>query len=162
MITLRHHILVLAILLLFCAVAFAQTGHRNRSEKIEALKIAFITQKLDLTADEARSFWPVYNQYETELETIRHNRRKEKKERRKEFKDMSNLEIEKFLDNEIIFKEKELDIMKTYYVKFKQVLPIRKVAMLIRAQEDFKRELLRQLREKHQKGSHDKPPMKHR
>jgi len=33
-------------------------------EKIEAQRVAFITQELDLTPDEAKVFWPVYNEYD--------------------------------------------------------------------------------------------------
>jgi hypothetical protein len=43
--------------------ANAQNGNGQRQEKIQALKIAFITQKLKLTPAEAEKFWPVYNQY---------------------------------------------------------------------------------------------------
>ena len=48
----------------------AQDGDKTRAEKIEALKIAFITQKLQLTTDEAQKFWPVYNQYENEIRSL--------------------------------------------------------------------------------------------
>ncbi len=41
-----------------------------RAEKIQSLKIAFITQKLQLTPDEAQKFWPVYNQYDKEVHSI--------------------------------------------------------------------------------------------
>ena len=36
----------------------AQNGNR-----LEALKIAYITKKMDLSPEEAQKFWPIYNQY---------------------------------------------------------------------------------------------------
>ncbi|MBI3883020.1 MAG: hypothetical protein HY305_02065 [Sphingobacteriales bacterium] len=39
----------------------------TREQKIEALKVAFISRELDLTPDEAQKFWPVYNQYAKEI-----------------------------------------------------------------------------------------------
>ena len=45
-------------------------GDETRAEKIQSLKIAFITQKLQLTTDEAEKFWPVYNQYDNEIRSL--------------------------------------------------------------------------------------------
>ena len=40
-------------------------------DRIRALKVAFITDKLKLTPEESEKFWPVYNQYEAEQKRIR-------------------------------------------------------------------------------------------
>jgi hypothetical protein len=45
----------------------------KREEKIKALYVAYITQKLNLTPDEAQKFWPVHAQYEAELKMINAN-----------------------------------------------------------------------------------------
>lgn len=42
----------------------------KRADKIQALKTAFITQKLELTTVEAQKFWPVYGQYDTEMKKL--------------------------------------------------------------------------------------------
>jgi sulfite reductase alpha subunit-like flavoprotein len=47
-----------------------QPNPEKRLEKIKALYVAFITQKLQLTPDEAQKFWPVQGQYENELQAI--------------------------------------------------------------------------------------------
>ena len=70
---------------------------------------------------------------------------------------MGEKEIEKFVDSELTFRQSELDLLKKYHGQFKQVLPIKKVAMLYRAEEDFKRELLDRIKENRQ----DKQNMKH-
>ena len=44
--------------------------------------------------------------------------------------------------------QKEFEIYRDYYEKFKKVLPIKKVAKLRRAEEDFKKELLKQIQGK--------------
>ncbi|QQR95672.1 MAG: hypothetical protein IPJ93_02755 [Bacteroidota bacterium] len=61
---------------------------------------------------------------------------------------MSDKEVEKVVDDEIVFRQSELDIIKKYHAQFKQVLPIKKVARLYQAEEDFKKELLRQLKDR--------------
>ena len=49
---------------------FAQ--HHERDEKIKALKIAFITERLQLSEIEAQKFWPIYNAFDDENNKLRH------------------------------------------------------------------------------------------
>ena len=51
-----------------------QNRERMR-EKIEAQRIAYITSKLDLNADESVKFWPVYNEYTKKRMELRKSRR---------------------------------------------------------------------------------------
>lgn len=48
-------IVTLIALILFSSLTFAQ-GFKEKREKIKALKVAYITEKLSLTSDEAQSF----------------------------------------------------------------------------------------------------------
>ena len=60
------------ILLILCIVfAFGIKTNGQPQEKVEALKVGFITQRLDLTTEEAKVFWPVYNKYSDELKKLR-------------------------------------------------------------------------------------------
>jgi hypothetical protein len=43
---------------------------KDRKERIEVLKIQFITEKLELTPSEAESFWPVYEEYNKAVREI--------------------------------------------------------------------------------------------
>ncbi|MBL7888073.1 MAG: hypothetical protein JNL24_00890 [Bacteroidia bacterium] len=112
------------------------------------MKIAFITQKLDLTPEEAQQFWPVYNQYHDKLQELRKKRKAEFKEHKDNFDNWSDKEIEQLVDSEIAFKQKEIDLQKEYHAKYKAVLPIKKVAKLYHAEEQFKRVLLEKLKDK--------------
>lgn len=137
--------------MLLSSLLFAQPpGDRmeDKKEKIEAMKVGFLTKRLDLTTEEAQKFWPVYNQFQSELENLRKNRKKEVKEAKADFSDLSDKEVEKVVDNEIVFRQSELDVIKKYHSQFKQVLPIKKVAVLYRTEEDFKRELLQRLQDR--------------
>lgn len=145
------NILISLIFLIIGSVAIAQPGGKrfeDRREKIEALKIAFLTKELNLTSEEAKGFWPVYNKFEEEMHTLRETRRKERGEMKADIESMTDKEAEQFVNSEIAFRQSELDIIKKYHPQFKQVLPVKKVALLIRAEEDFKRELLRRIQER--------------
>lgn len=118
----------------------------DKKEQIATFRVAFITQELNLTSKEAQLFWPVYNEYQDKLETLRKSRRKENRKLTPE--NMTDQEAELFIESETDFKVSEANLQKQYYTRFKQSLPVKKVALLIKAEEDFKRELLKQLKDK--------------
>lgn len=141
--------LAIALLLFFITTVKAQPGDmpgEKGKEKIKAMKIGFLTERLNLSSDEATKFWPVYNGFQKETEDLRKNRKIERREAREEFDAMSDKDAEKLIDDEIAFRQRELDVVKKYHAQFKQVLPPKKVALLYKAEEDFKRELLERIR----------------
>lgn len=147
--------------LMYCSVlSFAQhaspknkVAREERRDNIESMKIAFLTKKLDLTPEEAQQFWPIYNQYTDKLQELRKKHRLENKDAKHNFDVMTDKEVEQTVDNEMAFRQKEIDIQKEYHSKFKAVLPVKKVAKLYQAEEQFKRVLLDKLKR-------DQPPVK--
>ena len=120
--------------------------------KVESMRIGFITQKLDLTPEEAQKFWPVYNEFQKKREEFRKKKHGDGKKTKQALDSLSDKEIEKLVDDEIASRQKELDLQKEYHSKFKSVLPIKKVAQLYRAEEQFAHHLLNQLSENKKKG----------
>ena len=153
-ITLKHFFL--SALMAFASASFAQgtqkqhndKSHQDRKDDIESMKIAYITKKLDLTPEEAQQFWPVYNQYSDKLNELRKKRREAHKNAKANFEGMTDKDVEAAVDNEMVLRQKELDIQKDYHVKFKAVLPVKKVARLYITEEQFKRVLLDKLKDK--------------
>ena len=41
------------------------------ANRVEVVKMAYITRELNLTPQEAQNFWPVYNNYENEIKQAR-------------------------------------------------------------------------------------------
>jgi hypothetical protein len=58
---------------------------------------------------------------------------------------MTDAEAEKVLNDMVNFKIQEADLLKKYAAEFKKVLPVKKVVLLFKAENDFKRELLKKL-----------------
>jgi hypothetical protein len=48
--------LIILLFVFFTSFSFSQTETKN--DKVETMKIAFLTNKLNLTAKEAQLFWP--------------------------------------------------------------------------------------------------------
>lgn len=132
---------IVSFFFVFTQASLAQDGQGN--EKIEQLKIAFITKHLKLTTDEAQKFWPVYNQYEAEKKQIRQSTIGSVKEL-KDDGDFTNAEADQAILKYIEFKSKDLELTKKYITEFKKILPSTKVAKLVTAEERFKKLLAKQ------------------
>ena len=142
------------VLLLFTTIGFslvslAQPGQKmeQKKEKVEAMKIGFITQQMNLTPEEAQKFWPVYNQMNDEIEKLRGERQFARANANLNFETMTDPEVDKLINDEMASRQKEFDIQKKYLTQFKAILPIKKIAKLYRAEEMFKRKLLEKIQE---------------
>src|SRR4051812_42751159 len=67
----------------------------ERMEKLESMKIGFFTQRLDLTPEEAKKFWPVYNAFQDDLEKLRKGHRESLMDARNNIDKLTDKEIEK-------------------------------------------------------------------
>ena len=135
---------------LFFSISFNALAQRQRgrSEEIEAYKIGFLTQKLELSAAEAKIFWPIYTAWQKEQTDLRKERMQKMISFRNiaEIDDLSDNEVQSLITNDFTLKQRELDLEKKYYFKLKSSLPIKTVGKFYRAQEAFKRELLTKYR----------------
>lgn len=119
----------------------------ERMKEIKAQKTAYLTTKMELTLEESQKFWPVYNQYDKELETMRKERRDAHKALRAS-SELTENEAAAAIDKELAAQQKELDLRKRYSVEFRKVVGAKKTLMLARAERDFNRELLKRLRDR--------------
>ncbi|MNL29243.1 hypothetical protein D3C87_1509210 [compost metagenome] len=120
----------------------------ERSNEIEAYKIGYLTQKLDLSSEEAKIFWPIYNNWQKEQSVLRKERPQKMISFRKitEIEELSDTEVQNLIENDFSFKQRELNLERKYYYKLKSSLPIKTVGKFYRAQEAFKREILSKYR----------------
>lgn len=134
--------IVLFIALLYLSPsAFAQ----GDKDKIEALRINFISKKLDLGTNESEKFWPVYNEYNDKLKALRKNLRQSF---RKASGNLSDKEAEDLYQLALKTKQAELDLLKTYSEKIKVIIGVKKLVILHKAEEEFKREIINSIKEK--------------
>lgn len=96
-------------------------------ERVQALKIAYLTKKLNLTTEEAQRFWPVYNEYTAEMRKVR-------------FEGRGDDEIEK--------DEKLLSIKKKYQSDFSKALSPDRANQFFRAEKEFNEFVAKELRER--------------
>jgi hypothetical protein len=130
------------ILLFLTAPAFSQKGNpvRNNHEEIQAIKVAYISKKVNLSSDEAKDFWPVYNAYQKEIGGLMH-------QRWQNFKNQKGNASAK-LDDEFDYEGRILELKKKYKTEFTKILPPEKVFALYRAEREWKEHLIQELKER--------------
>lgn len=143
---------ILVFLFVFLAQnSFSQPGQRPAREQIEAQKIAFITNKLNLSVEESQSFWPLYNEMNQKREAIRKKRSEISQQIAQNHATLSDAETEKLADEFVGLEVQEARLRQEYHGKFKNVLPIQKVIRLYHAESQFKNHLLRQIQQRRQR-----------
>jgi len=131
---------------------FMEKRMEEKKEQIKAYKIAFITEKLQLTPEEAQVFWPVYNQHEKERDEELIAFRKRFDFEPHEIMDLSEQEAEQFIDERIEHEQQLLDLRKKYHIQLKEVISPKKVMILYEAENEFRKELLKKLGEFQRQG----------
>jgi Spy/CpxP family protein refolding chaperone len=140
------YIFILA--LCFSLVSFAQ---QNR-EKINALKIAHITQELDLTSNQAQKFWPIYNAYESKTAELR--QAEGAANRKTDFKNISETDSKKFIENMLKMEAERTSLQKKFITELYNVISAKKIIILIQAERSFKLKMIEEYkgRLKNRKG----------
>ena len=147
------------VLVIFCLglslVSLKAQPHGGRGpghEQIEAARIAFITEQLNITPEQAQQFWPIFNQYEDQRDELRRSMRGSWQQIR-DAESLSDAEAEALVHKLMDMRQKELDLEKAYTEKVLKVLTPQQVVQLDVAEERFKRMVLERLRE--QRGERD-------
>jgi len=137
-------IILIIILLSHHINSFSQ---QKAYEKLKALKIAHITEKLNLTEKESQVFWPIYN----ENEKHRHEIRASKKAKLKllDINMLSEAEAEMHLKNLINLEEKKHQYEKEYLNKLVKILPHKKILLLKHNDHSFRRKVLHEYKNRH-------------
>jgi hypothetical protein len=106
----------------------------KRQEKIKALYVAFITEKLELTADDAQKFWPAHAQFESEIKGVK--------------KDLPELERQQAV----------LNIKKKYQENFNRILGPKRCERFFKLHGEFQRKLIERIRQK--RNEQQRPKLK--
>lgn len=135
---------------LITATSFAQNNNRS-DERIKAMRVAFITERLELTPEEAQQFWPVYNQYEAKKKSLRKSH-KTKMRNGKSIEESSESEVEAMIAAHLDYEEQQLALNKQLVADLRDVISAKKIAKLMRAEKAFKEKIVDLLGKRGQRG----------
>lgn len=136
-------VIVLAVLLGSWACVYAQS--EETLEKIEAAKIALITERLDLTPEQAEKFWPVYKEFTNKQLELRNEFQQLRKKH--DPKTATEEENKRMLERGMNIKERQLELERTYAERMQQVITTRQLMSLRKAEGDFREMLMQRVRQ---------------
>ena len=144
---------ILPLLIAFISLnAIAQDGPfiRKKKEQIKALKVAFITDELSLTPDEATKFWPLFNAFEDKQQEIKKQKLKGYLDRMDDdsFDKLSEKEAATMLAQMESTEDELYQLKKKFVTSLKGVISPVKILKLKKAEENFNRKLLQQYRDR--------------
>ncbi len=143
----------LTVFLFIATVIYSQNNtFEERLNNLRSQKIAFITQRLNLTIDEAQVFWPVYNELAQKKDQLNKRRKEIAFELRNNWDSFPKQEKENIADEFVSLKLKEANMDIEYHEKFKKVLDIDKVLKLYQTEIAFKNYLLNRIKHQNAKG----------
>lgn len=141
--------IISSILLLLLAVTVSYGKQGRGMERIHAAKMAYITDRLHLQADQSGRFVPVYNEYEQDLRIIR-------KQYLKKYgvKDMDKepragkLAARQKLEEDLDYQQQVIELKRRYNDRFLKVLSPAQLSDLYVAEKEFRQMLVQRLKQR--------------
>ncbi len=137
----KRQVAFLIFLLTVSIQAFAQDN--SPKQKVQTIRRDVYSRILNLTPDESDRFWPVFDEMQAKLNEVKKKAKIERLNISENYNKLTDAQMEHALDNLLGYQQESLDIQKKYYQKFKKLIPIKKVALLPKAEREFKKELLK-------------------
>lgn len=125
---------------------------RAIGEQMQVERIAYFTEKIGLTAEEAQLFWPVYNEMDNKRTALFDERAVIIQKFMNESAKMSDRQIDEHLNRLVAIQQQEMALPGEYDSKFRKVLPARKVMNLYVAEMGFRNYLLQTMRNRRPEG----------
>jgi len=123
----------------------AQPGQPNPEarQKIEAARIALITERLGLNPEQAQKLWPVYKEFSDQRMQIREGFMEQR--RNHDPRTASEEENRRLLQLGLEVKERELNLEKDYSQRLLRVIDTGQLISLRQAEDDFRQMILRRI-----------------
>ena len=142
----NKNILVVLFLLFSTTLMFGQ--RRPDKEKIKSLKVAYITERLNLTSIEAQAFWPIYNAHEEKMESFREQERNQIYSKLRDMESLSDKESEVLFKDLVALENQKHEANQQFLKDIRKVISAKKTFLLLKTENGFKRRLLKQYRQK--------------
>jgi Spy/CpxP family protein refolding chaperone len=143
----KHPTLIVSLLLLLLAgsIRAQDTDPTPARQRIESAKIALITNRINLSPDQAQAFWPIYNEYNAKKVEL--NKRIRQLNNQSVRGNLADADVMANLREMNTDRQKLADLDEEYQNRFLKVISARQAAELYNTERDFNRILIQKLRE---------------
>ena len=132
-------------LLLFLTNLLNAQKKEIRSEKIDAYKKIYLTDKLNLNSENESKFWVVYNNYQDSLRVVYRIKRLKYRKMNLDSSNISDLEHKQFIDDFLDYEKKKIDLRAKLITDLKEFMSLRKTVYLFRIEDDFRKEMMKKI-----------------
>ncbi len=136
------------LLLLFTTFIFSQEMD-EKIERVKALRVAYISDRLDLTPEEAQKFWPLFNQFDDKQSDLNREKRKLMfKLRPENAANLSEKESAQLIAEDERLETEIQNNKRQLARNLQGVIPNQKILILRQIEIEFKQKLLKQIKER--------------
>ena len=139
----RITILITIITIAFSINTKAQDDIPSGKEKIRAAKVGLITNRLNLSEEQAKTFWIVYDEFDKKRREIRKSIQQMTAESRNIT--TSDDKVLSDLKELLNLKQREVDLEKDYLSKFLKTINVRQLSELYKTEQLFNQMLVKKL-----------------
>ena len=132
-------------LLLFLTNLLNAQQNEIRSEKIDAYKKIYLTDKLNLNSENESKFWVVYNNYQDSLRVVYRTKRLKYRKMNLDSSNISDLEHEQFINDFLDYEKKKIDLRAKLISDLKEFMTLKKTVYLFRIEDDFRKEMMKKI-----------------
>ncbi|TRX60850.1 hypothetical protein FNH22_07350 [Fulvivirga sp. M361] len=138
---------IIAILIMTLAyLTQIQAQDKQTREKIQAARIALITERLGLTPEQAEKFWPLYNEFTQKKKQLNQQYKIEKA--KLDMETASEKEKKALLDFGLKLKEQSLGLERSYSDRMLNIISTDQIISLRKAEGDFRQMVLQQIQKR--------------
>ena len=124
------------------------TKAKLSTEKIDAIKKIYLTDKLNLDSNNESKFWVAYNNYQDSLRVIYRSKRLKYRKMNLDSSNLSDIEYKQFIDDFLDYEKKKIDLRAKLIVDLKEFMSLKKTVYLFRVEDEFRKEMMKKLRPK--------------
>ena len=142
------NIIIIALFLSGFTAVGQNTSQQDARSKLEAARIALITDRLGLTPEQAQQFWPIYNEYAEQRRMIQQDFRNTRSGM-----DMNNLteaQGRALMKARMEGKQRQLNLENKYSDRLMDVINTRQLMALKKAEDDFRAMIIRRIEQRKQ------------
>jgi predicted outer membrane protein len=131
-------------LLTFAPLSWAQDKPADNMQilrdKIKADKKLVVAANMELTESEAKGFWPIYEQYQKDLQKINQRIVKLLESYADDFhkKSLTDDKAKKLIDEAVAIEQAEANLKSAYAPKLGKALPVKKVARYLQIENKIR------------------------
>ncbi|QKG80894.1 hypothetical protein [Tenuifilum thalassicum] len=142
-----RHLPKILLILIISQLSLKAFSQDNTAKALKNEKVAFLTKKLQLTKEEAKKFWPIYDEYWDKKNKILSNRKRLAEEFIKNVDNLTESQTIEYTNRYVKSIKAESDLISEYNKKLLQILPPKKVMLLYQSNYEFKNYLLKKMQE---------------